>query len=570
MTSKRAGILFVQLPQLDNSVEGPHENVRLAAVYLRHAVEVSRQTRRYDFDVLPPQADDWDDAHVVDEIVRLSPSVIACTLYLWNVERSLDVLKRVKARLPEIRAIVGGPEADRHHPFLLRSGVVDAAAMGEGEAVIVPLLQALRTGAPPDLQDVGWKEKSGWTWGRQPNPHTPLESILPRASHPLLQPDANGMAYLETSRGCPLRCVYCLYHHYHRGLGVITPRDLTARLTVLRGRGAREIRFVDPTFNAHPAFDDILAALVRANSSRSLAFFGEIRADTLTRAQADLLAKANVRDVEVGIQSVSPSVLNAIRRPTDLAAASRGIRWLIKRGIRVTVDVMYGLPGQTLQDVKRSIQWTQGLGRVNLQCLQTLLLPGTNLRRNRARWKISAADRPPYGVTSTGTLSADELKEAEQYIQSISPAALDSPASRFVGCSLPDLFVERVRVRVPDDLQSQEIPGALSRRAALLYGADLFRHRVSLAQWIRRAVQQEPHILWQFVLLPEHEEPLDLFDFLIAEVRRLPLHVSDRYAGVWFRGKRAARRIFVQLKKGRRYDPSWIDAVEEDLREAFH
>jgi hypothetical protein len=76
-------------------------------------------------------------------------------------------------------------------------------------------------------------------------------------------------------------------------------------------------------------------------------------------------------------------------------------------------------------------------------------------------------------------------------------------------------------------------------------------------------------MLWQFVLEPAGEEPLDLFDTLIAVVRRQPPHLLDRYAAAALRGLVASRRILVHLPARRRLDPAWVTAVDDVLASAF-
>ncbi|NLE40919.1 MAG: hypothetical protein GX615_03690, partial [Lentisphaerae bacterium] len=72
-------------------------------------------------------------------------------------------------------------------------------------------------------------------------------------------------------------------------------------------------------------------------------------------------------------------------------------------------------------------------------------------------------------------------------------------------------------------------------------GADLFKQREVIARTLRRCVRDEPHILWQFVLAPEGDEPLDLLDDLVAELRRLPGHWLDRLVSPPGRRRLAAR-----------------------------
>ena len=159
------------------------------------------------------------------------------------------------------------------------------------------------------------------------------------------------MAYLETNRGCPMRCAFCCYNLNRRGWSSLPPAETERRIRVLRRRGAREIRLVDPTFNAHRRFRATLAAMRRANADKKVRFFVEIRADTLTAADAAALADANVTEAEVGVQSTDAAVLRRIHRPARLDLVRRGIELLVEHGIKPTIDFMYGLPGQCEDDI---------------------------------------------------------------------------------------------------------------------------------------------------------------------------------------------------------------------------
>ena len=87
---------------------------------------------------------------------------------------------------------------------------------------------------------------------------------------------------------------------------------------------------------------------------------------------------------------------------------------------------------------------------------------------------------------------------------------------------------------------------------------------------IREAVRNEPNILWQFVLAPSNEEPLDLIDLLAEELRHAPGHLNDRWIRFETGGRMATRRLFILLDKGRRYDADWIRASEMLLRSFFY
>jgi hypothetical protein len=289
--------------------------------------------------------------------------------------------------------------------------------------------------------------------------------------------------------------------------------------------------------------------------------FAELRADRITPTQAQALARAGFTDIEVGVQSLNPDVLRTIHRPLSIKALDRGIRLLTSAGIQVTLDLMYGLPGQTLADIRKAVRWATGRRRVRVQCLQTLLLPGTELRQRREACALEASDRPPYAVMSTDRMTTEDLSRAEAFIEQAIGAQYDCPAEKFVGQTLPDLF--------PEQVDASE-PGRTNRRAMIFRGGDLFLQRQQIVKQIRQAITSEPHILWQFVLAVEQEEPLDLLERLTQELRRFPRLPLDHFLGVRRRHLLASRRLFVLLKNGRRFNQSWTNAAEELLQSAFY
>ena len=550
-------IAYLQLPRLDNAARGRTENVPLAGVYLQHALRRAGLVAQPQF-VTEEASDDA----LLAALAASRPDAITATLYLWNVERTLHVLRRVRTLLPSVRLFGGGPEVARDHPFLFRAPVFDALVEGEGEAVFAELLRGRAAFA-----NVARRSGRGYVWGPQPAPAMALAEMLPPADDAGLRPDAQGMAYLETGRGCPLHCAYCRYPSLRTRMSFLTAAEALARVRVLRRRGAREIRFIDPTLNANPQFDALLRGLARLNQKGGLKFFAELQAERLSADQIARLPQAGFSEIEAGVQSRDPAVLRAIHRPERLAPLERNIAALLQAGVRVTIDLMYGLPGQRAAEVRSSLRWAWGQRRAYVQCLQTLLLPGTELRVRRRELGLQADARPPYGMRSTPTLSAADIHALEATIYR--REAPDCPTRRFVGQKLPDLFREQGVIDLRSD--GSDWPRPRTARSALIFrGDDLWAARGRIVRIVRQALRAEPHALWQFVLEPRAEEPLDLLDALIAEIRRHPARWQDRLATVAATGKLASRRVFIRLRRDSRYARAWRSAAEGLLSEVFY
>jgi radical SAM superfamily enzyme YgiQ (UPF0313 family) len=561
-------IFFLQLPRLENSINDEEENLPLAGFYLAHSLKCSDKDCDYRFRFLQPDEENLDDAHLNELITAWKPDVICSTLYLWNVEHSIGILKRLKATCPEMIVICGGPEVAPDHPFLFKEPIADALVMGEGEGILPDIIKAYKCGDSVDYKQVAWKTHKGYRFGKNDVPLPDLNELLPPAEDGMWCPDNQGMAYMETGRGCPMRCSYCRYPQMRRKPAFLGAEEVLKRANILKQRGASQIRFIDPTFNANPGFRQIIEGLKVINRDKRIRFFAELHADILEVDDVKDLADAGFTEIEVGVQSRDKDVLRLIHRSTGIERLESNIRLMTEAGIRVTVDLMYGLPEQRIEDVISSFKWANRFKESHVQCMQTLLLPGTELREKKDRWNIRADERPPYEVRSTSTLSPEDICLIEELLNK--KQAGESMTRRFAGYRLPDLFEERVEISPGSFGGHSVIEGRTSKRALIFPGQYLYLNRAGILSIIRRAILEEPHMLWQFVIRPEEEEPIDLLKDMISEIRKLPTHWLDRFAHASCWERIAARRVFIHLRRKRSYSHEWIHACEALLEDHFY
>ncbi|MEI6891309.1 MAG: radical SAM protein [Pontiella sp.] len=585
-------ILYLQLPLLDNDPHSERENFPFAGAYLDHALRRSPEAAFYTTSFSPTEWDELDTEHLCTAILATGADLIACTLYLWNIERTLRLATLLKAKRPAIRIVVGGPETAKEHPLLFKEhSAFDAVVTGEGEETFPALLHFWRTGTPALFDNLALQTSAGWTWGTQTAPSTDLATAQPSEESIMHCVQNRPVVYLETVRGCPLTCSYCRYYQLHTGLRQLTTEQVLKRIRRFRDLGAQEIRFVDPTFNARPKFTEFLAAIAELNQDHQLEFFAEIRSDTLTEKQAALMKQGNFTAVEVGVQSIDPEVLKNVTRPVKLERTGAGIQALCNAGVHVVLDIMYGLPGQTLGDVQRSLDWGLAFGdQVQVQCMQTLILPGTVLRNDSNRWKLEHKNQPPYAIQQTNELSPDDIRTIELLLDEHPKLPADPITPRFCSQRLSGLFNEQIHIDVehliatkessesPEHLDSSSgnarrspvapaIPGQSNRRALLISGSNLFSHRTAITELIHRAIAGEPDGLWQFILIPKHEEPLDLIRELASAIHQHPPHMLDHFASAAAFEVIVSRRLY--LRTNASISKDWNHAAEELLRESF-
>src|SRR5437764_11602724 len=97
-------------------------------------------------------------------------------------------------------------------------------------------------------------------------------------------------------------------------------------------------------------------------------------------------------------------------RKNNLRAFERGVQAMLAEGIRVKVDLIVGLPGDTAASVRRGLHYLHDSGLYSdVQVFNLSILPGTAFRHEAAPLGLTFQPRPPYYVLQTPTLSREDL-----------------------------------------------------------------------------------------------------------------------------------------------------------------
>jgi radical SAM superfamily enzyme YgiQ (UPF0313 family) len=537
--------------------------VPLAAGALAVAARRAGLGSRLAVDVLSPAVSDvLGDALLADYVAREAPEYFGLSLYLWNVERSLALARAVRARSPRTKVLIGGPEVGPDNPWLLEADGFDVAVTGEAEQGFVALLERLLRGEDPaGLPGVAVR-RDGRTlpFGPEPRADFPLSEFPSPYLEGLLPVEAKRSVYLETVRGCRSQCTFCFYPRSSNVLRALDP-DSSARLVAeVAARGARDVVFLDPTFNHRPGFDELLAKLAEVNRDRTLSFFAEVRAEGLTEAHADRLAEAGFTKLEIGLQSVNPRALKLSKRGGSPAEVARAAAMLKARGIKLLVDLIIGLPGDGPADVARGADFLaeHGLGD-DAQVFPLAILPGTAMRASAAADGVLFEPRPPYRVTKTATFTADDLRASLFAAEDRLGRRLDETPRPFLvdpdaAADPPDVFVVDCDADDPAALDRARRPGA--QHVALWFsGRELFAARRRILSIVTARLAVDPYATLDVVLRPGGPFPLDLLDDLRRAFAEAPASYLSRALAL--RGEDAQRRIAVVLGPGVKAPRDW-------------
>ncbi len=421
-------VLFVQLPPPRFSFSEAPTNIPLAAGFVSAALDETADAR-LSGEILEPQiVDVFADQGLVLEIVKRRPAVVAMTLYVWNVDRSLFLASNIKKLSPQTRIIVGGPEVTPDNIWVMRRPSVDAGVFGEGESRIGPLMTALLRGDIPELTGFFVKTPTGLHLDTKPSPAWDLSLCRYPYLNRRIGPSLDGTLFLETVRGCPFRCRYCYYHkafksvRYHPAGSI----DEVLDFAYSEDSGVNEIYLMDPTFNVGPEFRRLARSMAEQRNLRQVALHTELRADLLTSEDVILLKAAGLESAEVGLQTVNPAALKQAGRTGDPERIARGIALLKEAGIEVTTGIILGLPADTPEGFLATLEWLKRTGAYSVVHPFVLsVLPGTDFRVEAENLEINFDLRPPYYVLSTRTFTEADFKPALLECESIFDMELD-------------------------------------------------------------------------------------------------------------------------------------------------
>lgn len=354
------------------------------------------------------------DDDVYERLLAAEADVFGFCCYIWNIQMVLRLARRLAARFPERPILLGGPEVSfRAEALLLEESSIHFILCGEGERPLAMLLDRLSAGQPVDgipglvrrTANGILSTPSACVREDPPDPYTPayLAALDGR------------IAYLETSRGCPFSCAFCLSG---RGDNVrfFDLERAKRDILLLANAGVRTVKFVDRTFNCNPRRSEALIRFILDRAAAGdipsgVCFHLEVAADLFDEAQLRLLngAPAGLFQLEAGLQSFQKKTLEAVTRKTDLDRLCRNLRRLLAPGnLHVHIDLIAGLPHETLAGFASSFDQAYALAPHMLQLGFLKLLYGSRLRAEAEQYGYVFDDQPPYEMRQSNGLSAEE------------------------------------------------------------------------------------------------------------------------------------------------------------------
>ncbi|MFW6299050.1 MAG: DUF4080 domain-containing protein [Bacillota bacterium] len=385
-------------------------------IHTNNAVRLLKANSAYASEFIEFTIKDDPDA-IARTLIEQEPLFIGISTYIWNVETVKTLVRTLKSH-SKIPIILGGPEVSYDAEHFLKSLPIDLVVKGEGEHIIDDVIAHYQDGTSLDgVKNIAYRTEDG-TLVDKPIAEIPDLSNL-RSPHRFERdiPDLdNRIQYVESSRGCPFNCSYCL-SSLEKKVRFFPLENVLSDLKYLLENGAKTIKFLDRTFNANKDAQAIIDFLIE-NRTEGSVFQFEITGEIMDEALIDHIhthAPRHLFRFEIGIQSTHDQTNKLVRRFQDNEKLFHLIRKIRKADIiDMHLDLIAGLPEESLERFKKTFNDVFALGSRELQLGFLKFLRGTKIREESDRFGYVFQSESPYTIIQSDVLSENDLKTIEQ------------------------------------------------------------------------------------------------------------------------------------------------------------
>lgn len=408
--------------------------------------------------------------------------VVGLQVYTSSI-RSANEVAAISRRVNKDAVIIaGGPHPSGDPEHALRSiPDADCLVVGEGENAVAAIAMLSRKDMPFALEGIKNTAFRGPDGKIVVGPLETIEDLedVPMPAWDLIDPRTYGIsphgtfsrsypvAPIITSRGCPYACTFCAaFRIFGRKVRRRTVGSVLDEISFLRNEyGVREFHIEDDNFTIEK---DYVMRFCKGIKERSLEIWwacpNGIRIDKVDAEMLAAMESSGCYSVALGIESGSSRVLGMMRK--SLRAEDMGAMVdMIKRNSRMSVTGFFliGYPGETVDDIKKTLKLSRKLKLDKASFSPVMPLPGSQIY---GEWKKRLGGR---------AVSWDKFLyyQIVPFVSDIQPALL----SKYLKKAVVGFYMRpRVILGLLREIKTQDQIKALFKRAwTIFFGSTLAR-----------------------------------------------------------------------------------------------
>lgn len=332
---------------------------------------------------------------VVQQVIDEKPTFVGITLFTVGIWGAAAIARKIKHELPNTLIIVGGPHISSMGPETIkRFTEFDIAVVGEGEKILMELLEALEKGEPlASVHSIIFRDGDKI----RSTPGLPVDKILdelpfpawdllpdfPRAYKPAIYDFPRGpVATIAASRGCPFACKFCDTSTFGAKVRHYSPAKVFEMMKHLHDTyGVRHIMFVDDLFLASKVRTEALCNML-LESGLKMTWTCTARVDTVKPEILALMQKAGCWEISFGLETGSNALLKKMDKAADVEKSEQAIKWTAAAGIRTKGLFMLGFPGEDSDTIAQTKAFIRRIPMTIMNLTKFTPYPGSPVYRD--------------------------------------------------------------------------------------------------------------------------------------------------------------------------------------------
>lgn len=368
------------------------------------AIRLLKANTNYPVDLIEFNIKD-DVNKIYEYIINNTYTVVGISCYIWNIELIKTLLTLLKPH--DIKIILGGPEVSYNAQYYLDNDLCDYVIKNEGEEAFDKLLQFFdgktRLESIPNIY-----YKDGFTYDKL------VDISKTKMAYDLLDDINNQIIYIETSRGCPYHCGYCMASLDNK-LRFFDIEEIKRQIEILINKGGKVFKFLDRTFNAHKknfiSLLDFIIVKHKPNNSFQFEITGDLLDDDIIK-YINNNAPKNLFRFEIGIQSTNILANKAVYRIQNNEKLFHNIKMIQDAGvIDLHLDLIAGLPYEDYNSFKNTFNEVVSLRPKELQLGFLKLLKGTKLYGEKEQYGYKFNNNAPYDIICNDFLCENDINK---------------------------------------------------------------------------------------------------------------------------------------------------------------
>lgn len=348
------------------------------------------------------------DEYLCSVIKESRPDVVGITSTTPLIKKVYRIAELVKAVDSGIKVVVGGPHPSALPADVLKESRIDCAVTGEGDFVFRSIVEDGISAATPNIAykkdgTVAMSEKQDDSISdldKLPFPAYELFDIK-KYHQPLISSRMAPLGYLETSRGCYGRCIFCNKNIHGYRMRMKSPDRVIEEIKRMLALGFREIHIIDDIFTADmKRAYEICDKIVKNKLKFSWYPRGGIRVDRVSPELLKIMKRAGCYRIPFGVESGSQRIIDVVSKGISLGQAEKAVEMAKREGFETECYFMLGLPTETEDDIKKTIEFAIKLDPDYAKFAITIPLPGTKMFENmQSKGQIKTRDWDKYNFS---------------------------------------------------------------------------------------------------------------------------------------------------------------------------